>query len=651
MVEIVIEFFHGLDETGFMSYDGDVFLFFSPYLPDRGSAMSVIYLLMSALIVLTLAYRYYSAFIGAKVLMLDDRNVTPAVTWNDGRDYVPTNKWIVFGHHFAAIAGAGPLIGPTLAAQYGWGPGFFWILLGSVFAGCVHDMILLFASVRHQGQSLSVIARRDVSRLTGVTTAFVTLFIIIVALAGLAVAVTNALYNNPWGVFTIGMTIPIAMIVGLYVFRIRRGAILSGSIFGVSAVLAAVYFGAPVAESAIGGWFTLSRETLSIILPVYGFCAAALPVWLLLAPRDYLSTYMKIAVIGGLGFGLFLVNPTVKMPFLTEFVNGGGPIIPGPVWPYVMITIACGAISGFHALIGSGTTPKMLERESQVRMVGYGAMLTEAFVGLMALLAAVTLVPNDYFAINTSAAVFAKLNMPVRNLPELCRLVGLDVSGRPGGAISLAVGTAYIFSNIGDGLQHTMRYWFQFIIMFEALFILTTIDAGTRVARYILQDILGNLYQPLKQTDWAPGVILTSGAVSFAWGYILYTGDISSIWPMFGVTNQTLASLALAIGTTIILRIAPRKKYALVTAVPCVFMVLTTFAAGLVNIRLYLAKGMILNTVLSVVVIALVTIIIIENMRIWKNLLKTARPVGMNDERDKVYRPLPPHAPDDLPLA
>ncbi len=615
--------------------------------------MSVIYLLLSALCFLVLAYRYYSAFITAKVLMLDDRNITPAVTCNDGKDYIPTNKWVVFGHHFAAIAGAGPLIGPTLAAQYGWGPGFFWILLGSVFAGCVHDTIILFASVRHQGQSLSVIAQKDVSRLTGITTAFVTLFIIIVALAGLAVAVTNALFNNPWGVFTLGMTIPIAMIVGVYMFRIRPGAILSGSVFGVLAVLAAVYFGDSIAQSSLAAWFTFSKRNLSIILPMYGFCAAALPVWLLLAPRDYLSTFMKIAVIGGLAVGLFFVNPTVQMPFVTRFIDGGGPIIPGPVWPYVFITIACGAISGFHALIGSGTTPKMLEQESQIRLVGFGSMLTEAFVALMALLAAVTLVPNDYFAINTSAAVFAKLNMPVQNLPELSRLVGLDVAHRPGGGISLAVGMAYVFSHIGEGLQHTMKYWFQFIIMFEALFILTTIDAGTRVARYILQDILGNFYPPLKQTDWIPGVILTSAAVSIAWGYILYTGDVSSIWPMFGVTNQTLAALALAIGTTIILRISAKKVYALVTALPCAFVAITTYAAGFMNIKLYLAQGMMLNSVLSMVIMLLVTIILVENVRVWIPLLKTVRPTGMNDERATIYCPLvaADHAPDDVPLA
>jgi len=613
--------------------------------------MSAIYLMLVALCVFALAYRYYAAFIAAKVMMLDDRNIAPSISCNDGKDYVPTNKWVVFGHHFAAIAGAGPLIGPTLAAQFGWGPGFFWILLGSVFAGCVHDMIILFASVRHRGQSLSVIATRDVSKVTGATTAIVVLFIVIIALAGLAVAVVNALYLNPWGVFTIAATIPIAMAVGVYMFKIRPGAILSGSFFGVIAVCAAVLLGAPIAESSFASWFSYDRQTLSVLLPIYGFCAAAIPVWLLLAPRDYLSTYMKIGVVAALGIGLFFVNPTIKMDFTTQFINGGGPIIPGPWWPYVFITIACGAISGWHALIGSGTTPKMIEKESQIPMVGYGAMLTEGFVALMALLAAVTLVPNDYFAINTSAAVFAKLNMPVVDLPELSSLVGLNVQGRPGGAISLAVGMAHIFSNIGEGMRHTMKYWFQFIIMFEALFILTTIDAGTRVARYILQDLLGYVYAPLKRTDWIPGAVFTSAAVSFAWGYLLFTGDISSIWPMFGVTNQTLAGLALAIGTTIILRISAKKIYALITAVPCAFVSITTFVAGIMNVQMYLARNMMLNAVLSIIIIALVTIIIVDNVRVWIQLLKTEKPIGMNTEREFVYCPIvPDHAPDDKTL-
>jgi len=615
--------------------------------------MSALMLMIILLCVFALAYRYYAAFIGAKIMMLDDRNITPSVSCNDGRDYIPTNKWVVFGHHFAAIAGAGPLIGPTLAAQFGWGPGFFWIMLGSVFAGCVHDMIILFASVRHKGQSLSVIAKKDVGKVTGLATAFVILFIIIVALAGLAVAVVNALYNNPWGVFTIAATIPIAMAVGVYMFKIRPGAILSGSIIGVIAVCAAVFLGAPVAESGIASWFTFDKKTLSVLLPLYGFCAAALPVWLLLAPRDYLSTYMKIGVVVALGIGLFFVNPMVKMPFASQFIDGGGPIIPGPWWPYVFITIACGAISGFHALIGSGTTPKLIEKESQIPMVGYGAMLTEGFVALMALLAAVTLIPNDYFAINTSAAVFAKLNMPVVDLPELSKLVGLDVSHRPGGAISLAVGMAHVFANIGEGLRYTMKYWFQFIIMFEALFILTTIDAGTRVARYLLQDLLGYIWEPIKRTDWMPGVIVTSAAVSFAWGYLLFTGDISSIWPMFGVTNQTLAGLALAIGTTIILRISEKKIYALVTLVPCAFVSITTFVAGIMNVQMYLKRDMMLNAVLSIVIIVLVTVIIVDNIRVWIGLMKTEKPIGMNTEREFIYCPIVPadHAPDDKPLA
>jgi carbon starvation protein len=605
-------------------------------------------LLIGALCTFALAYRYYAAFIAAKVMMLDDRNIAPSISCNDGQNFVPTNKWVVFGHHFAAIAGAGPLIGPVLAAQYGWGPGFFWILLGSVFAGCVHDMIILFASYRHKGQSLSVIAEKDVSKLTGGVTAVVILFIIIVALAGLGVAVVNALFNNPWGVFSIAMTIPIAMCVGLYMFRIKPGAILSGSIAGFILVCAAVLLGPYVAESSYAVWFTFSKKQVSVLLPVYGFCAAAIPVWLLLAPRDYLSTFMKIGVIGALAIGMFFVNPAIKMPFTTQFMDGGGPIIPGPWWPYVFITIACGAISGFHALIGSGTTPKMIEHETEIKFIGYGAMLMEGFVGVMALLSAVTLNPNDYFAINTSAAVYAKLQLAVVDLPVLSQLVGLDVAHRPGGAISLAVGMSHIFSNVGEGLRHTMKYWFQFIIMFEALFILTTIDAGTRVARYILQDILGYAYKPFGKKDWIPGSIVTSALVSLCWGYLLFTGDISSIWPMFGATNQTLASLALAIGTTIILRISAKKSYALITFIPCVFVTITTFAAGLMNTQMYLAKNQMLNAWLSIGILILVVVIIFENIRVQIKLLKTDKPIGMNDDRDVVYCPvIPADAPPD----
>jgi len=610
--------------------------------------MSALYLMVGSLCVFALAYRYYAAFIATKVLMLDDRNIAPSVSCNDGQNYVPTNKWVVFGHHFAAIAGAGPLIGPVLAAQYGWGPGFFWILLGSVFGGCVHDMIILFASYRHKGQSLSVIAEKDVSRITGGVTAVVILFIIIITLAGLAVAVVNSLFQNPWGFFSIAMTIPIAMMIGVYMFKIRPGAILSGSIAGIILVCTAVFVGPYVAGSNIASWFTYTKTQISVLLPIYGFCAAAIPVWLLLAPRDYLSTFMKIGVVAALAVGLFFVNPIIKMPFTTVFAAGGGPIIPGPWWPYVFITIACGAISGFHALIGTGTTPKMIEHETEIKAIGFGAMLTEAFVALMALLAAVTLVPQDYFAINTSAAAFAKLNMNVVDLPVLNQLVGLDVAHRPGGAISLAVGMAHVFASISEGLRHTMKYWFQFIIMFEALFILTTIDAGTRVARYILQDILGYVYKPMEKKDWIPGVILTSAMVSFAWGYMLYTGDISSIWPLFGATNQTLSGLALAIGTTIILRIGRRKIYALITVIPCMLITVTTFTAGIMNIRTYLSKGQMLNVWLSVAIIVLVVIIIADNVRVWLKLLQTDKPIGLNDGREEVYCPIiPKDAPPD----
>ncbi len=600
--------------------------------------MSSAMLLITAVCCFFLAYRYYSAFIATKVLMLDDRNKAPSVTMKDGKDYVPTNKWVVFGHHFAAIAGAGPLIGPVLAAQYGWGPGAFWIILGSVFAGGVHDFIILFASIRHQGQSLATIAKKEVGKITGTATTIAVLFIIIVAMAGLAIAVVNALFNNAWGTFTLAATIPIAIIVGLYMFKFRPGAIISGSFVGVVMVSAAVFFGHDVAQSSWGQYFMFDKKTISIILPVYGFAAAALPVWLLLAPRDYLSTYMKIGVILGLAGGLLFLNPTLEMPFTTEFIHGGGPIIPGPVWPYVFITIACGAISGFHALIGSGTTPKMIEWETQARMIGYGSMLTEGFVGLMALIAATTLIPADYFAINTSAAVFAKLGMTPVNLAHLSELVGMDIAGRPGGAVSLAVGMANVFAGL-PGMGHMMSYWYQFIIMFEALFILTTIDAGTRVARYMLQDTLGYVIPAFKDINWIPGNILTSALVSFAWGYMVYTGDVASIWPMFGTANQLLAVLALCIGTTIIFRVAPKKSYALVTFVPMVFLAVTVLAAGTMNIGVYMKTNSYLNIFLSVVLITLTVIILIDNFRLWMKLLKKDKPTGMNDGREVTYYP------------
>ena len=595
--------------------------------------MNSIWLLITAVCVFALAYRYYSAFIAAKVLVLNDTYQTPAYRCNDGSEFVPTNKWVLFGHHFAAIAGAGPLVGPVLAAQYGWGPGFVWILLGAVFAGAVHDFIILFASVRHNGQSLAVIARREVGPITGMTTSLAILFIIVIAMAGLAIVIVNALFKNSWGVYTLFMTIPIAIVIGLYMFKIAPGAIRSGSIAGFLLVMGAVITGNWIPGSPFESMFTLTKQQLAIALPVYGFFAATLPVWLLLAPRDYLSSYMKIGTILALALGIIIVQPAIHAP-MTQFMDGG-PIIPGPWWPYVFITIACGAISGFHSLISSGTTPKMIELESQSRMIAYGGMVTEGFVAVMALISAVVLMPGDYFAINTPAPVFAKLNMPTVELQQLSALVGMDIAARPGGAVSLAVGMAHIFSSIG-GMKHMMSYWYQFAIMFEALFILTTIDAGTRVGRYILQDVLGTyVWAPLKQTNWLPGSLFTSFIITFSWGYLLYSGDVATIWPLFGVANQLLSCIALALGTTIILKISTKKSYALVTALPLAFLSVTVITAGIKNIFLFFKRGDTLGNVngsVSILLIVLVVITLLDSIRVWRELLKTDKPVGMNTE-------------------
>ena len=594
--------------------------------------MNAIIPLLIAICIFSLAYRYYAAFIAAKVLVLDDKKITPANEYKDGCDYIPTNKWIAFGHHFAAIAGAGPLIGPVLAAQFGWGPAFFWILLGSVFAGAVHDMIILFASVRHKGQSLAMIAKAEISSVTGIITSVITFFIIIITLAGVGVAVVNILFENPWGVFSIFMTIPIAMLLGIYLFK--EGSVLLGSFFGVVLMCIAVFSGAYIESSSIGHWFSFDKNTLSILLPTYAFFAAVLPIWLLLTPRDYLSTYMKIGIIIILAVSLFFVAPMIKMPFTTEFMSGGGPIIKGPWWPYMFITIACGAISGFHALIGTGTTPKLLKTEKDIPLIGYGAMLSEGFVSIMALLAVVTLSPADYFAINASKIAFAKLNMDVVDLPKLTSLVGLDVSHRPGGGISLAVGMASIFSNFSNWLNSTMKYWFQFIIMFEALFILTLIDAGTRVARYILENILNTACAPLKRATNEKKIykifyiIVTSTIVSLIWGYLLYTGDISSLWPLFGTTNQALAALALALSTTVIIKTCKKKIYTLVTIVPCMFVFFTAMAACILNIKIYFVDNKFLNAWISIAIMVMITFVILDSIRTWIVLFKKSHIVN-----------------------
>ncbi|VBB05951.1 carbon starvation protein csta [Lucifera butyrica] len=588
--------------------------------------MNAINLVIIAALVLILAYRYYGAFMATKVLVLDPSRVTPAVRHNDGRDYVPTNKWVTFGHHFAAIAGAGPLVGPVLASQFGYLPGTVWLLIGAVAAGAVHDMVILFASVRHDGLSVAEIAKKEISEASGLATSIAVLFILIITMAGLAIAVVNALYDSPWGTFTVAATIPTAIFVGIYLRYLRPGHIGEASFIGVALVLAGVFAGPAVQSSWLAPFFTFSRTQLSVMLAVYGFVAAALPVWLLLAPRDYLSTYMKIGTILALALGILIVRPQIHMPALTPFIHGGGPVIPGPVWPFMFITIACGAISGFHALIATGTTPKMLTNEAEIRAVGFGGMLVESFVGLMALIAATSMFPADYFAINTLPPIFAKLHMHINELPALSQMVGENVAGRPGGAVSLAVGMAHIFEKI-PGLKGLLSFWYHFAIMFEALFILTTIDAGTRVGRYLLQELGGRVYKPLKDVHWTPGLIVTSALMSFAWGYLLYGGSISTIWPLFGVANQLLGSMALAVGTTVLFRMG-KGRYTWTTIIPMCFLAVTTVAAGYMNVVLnYLPQRNYLLAGASLVMIVLVVFVIADAVRVWLRIGRRAQAV------------------------
>ena len=545
--------------------------------------MRALYIIIPILGVLAIAYRYYSAFIAARVMALDDSRVTPAHALNDGQNYDPTHRLVLFGHHFAAIAGAGPLIGPVLAAQFGYAPGLIWLVAGVCLAGAVHDYVILWASVRRDGRSLADIARSEIGPVAGTTAAIAILFIIVIALAGLGFAVVNALQESAWGTFTIGVSIPLALFMGFYMYRFRRGRIAEATVIGVLGMVLAVVLGKPLAASSIGHWFLLSRQQLIIAMAAYGFVASVLPVWMLLCPRDYLSSYMKIGTIAFLVIAVVVVNPRLQMAPLSQFTHGGGPIIPGPLFPFAFITIACGAISGFHALIASGTTPKMIDRESDIRPIGYGAMLMEGLVGIMALIAAASMYPGDYFAINTSPAVFANLGIPAVNLGALEQAVGENVAGRPGGAVSLAVGIAQMFSGL-PGMRGLMDYWYHFAIMFEALFILTTIDAGTRVGRFLVQEFLGRFYEPLGRKQWMPGAMLSTLVVVSAWAYFIWNGSINTIWPMFGIANQLLASVALAVGTTIIINIG-KARYAWVTGLPLAFVSITTLTAGVLSVR------------------------------------------------------------------
>jgi carbon starvation protein len=541
--------------------------------------MNALPLILFFLAATTIAYRYYSAFLAAKVMALDDTRVTPAHRFRDGQNYVPTNKWVLFGHHFAAISGAGPLIGPVLAAQFGYAPCLLWLVFGVIFGGAAHDFVILASSVRRNGKSLAEIARAEIGPVAGMTAMIAILGIIVIALAGLGIAVTNALADSSWGTFTIFLTIPIALVVGLYLHKSGSpNAIRTGSIYGAIAVLIAVIVGRFIPGSPLEAIFTLSRTQITHAIAIYGFVASVLPVWMLLCPRDYLSSYMKLGTIAALVVGTIVVAPTIHMPAISQFVHGGGPIIPGKWYPFVFITIACGAISGFHALIGSGTTPKMLDKESDARMIGYGAMLCEGLVGVVALIAVCALQPGDYYAINVPPAVFAKLGIPAVHLAELSRAVGENVAGRTGGAVSLAIGFANIFAGI-PFLGHLMSYWYHFAIMFEALFILTTIDTGTRVARFMVQEFLGKMWKPLENPSWIPGTLLSTALVVIGWSYFILTGSISQIWPMFGIANQLLAAVALCVGTSVILN-SGKARYAWVTLVPLSFVAITTLYGG-----------------------------------------------------------------------
>jgi len=598
--------------------------------------VSGLFVVLVVAAVLTLAYRYYSAFLAARVLVLDDARRTPAHRLYDGQNYYPTGRWVLFGHHFAAITGAGPLIGPVLAAQFGYFPGLAWLVVGVVVAGAVHDFTILVASARRDGRSLAELARSEISPRAYVLAAVAILFIVVIALAGLGLAVVNALRESSWGTFTIAMSIPIAVAMGLWMYRLRPGRVAEATVAGVLAMMACVILGRWIPQTPLGAVFTLGKTQLTLAMAAYGFVASVLPVWLLLAPRDYLSTYMKLGTIALLALGVCLVNPVLKMPAVTEYAAGGGPIVPGPLFPFLFITIACGAISGFHSLVGSGTTPKMLDRESDARPIGFGAMLCEGVVGVMALIAATSLHPADYFAINVTPEKFAALGLVPVNLAELQAEVGETLAGRTGGAVSLAVGMAQIFSGI-PGMRGLMGYWYHFAIMFEALFILTTIDAGTRVARFILQEVAGRVHKPLGRTDWLPGAAVASLLVCGGWTYFILTGSISTIWPMFGIANQLLAGVALTVGTTILIN-SGRVRYAWVTAVPLVGVTAITQTAGFLSIRdNYLPRltagdpgqafqgG--LNATLTAIMMTCMALVLVEAGVRWWQVLSGRRPV------------------------
>jgi carbon starvation protein len=637
---------------------------------QRGEPINSLWLVVAATCCYALGYRFYSKFIAVKILALDGLRATPAERLENGRDFVVTNKWVVFGHHFAAIAGPGPLVGPVLAAQFGYLPGTMWVLAGAVFAGCVQDFVILLFSVRRDGKSLTAMAKDEIGPVGGFVAYVAVIAILIILLGVCALIVVNALKSSPWGAFTIAMTMPIALLMGVYLRRIRPGKVLEVSALGFVLVLAAIWGGQYVSQNpALARLFTFSAPTLAILIMVYGFAASALPVWLLLAPRDYLSTFVKLGTIALLGVGIVALHPTLHMPALTRFVDGTGPVFAGKIFPFAFITIACGAISGFHALISSGTTPKLIARETQTRMVGYGAMMAESAVAVMAIIAACVMQPGIYFAINSpagvvgqspaaAAATISSWGFPVTaaDMQALAHAVGeLTLYNRTGGAPAFAVGMAHIFSHSLGG-ETLMALWYHFALMFEALFILTVLDAGTRVARFMVQDALGHVYKPLGRTSWYPSILATSALIVAAWGYFLWQGvkdplgGINSLWPLFGISNQLLATVALCVATTIIIKMH-RAKYAAVTLVPLAWLVAVTFTASWhkifdSNTRVgFLAQAralaaspapisgataqLIFNNRLDAavtgVLVIMVTLVLVESLRQWMGILNGAK--------------------------